>query len=101
MCCQTKVSRAKVILLDIPLLYENGLETGLDAVVVVTAPLATRVKRVSARSGLAEEEVLARDRAQMPLEEKAQRADFVIHNAGTPDALVPQIDALWARFVLN
>ena len=40
-----------VIVFDIPLLYENWLDAGLDAVVVVTAPLATRVARVVERSG--------------------------------------------------
>ncbi len=90
-----------VILLDIPLLFENGLEAGLDAVVVVGAPLETRVRRVAARSGLSEAEVLARDRAQLPLDEKVRRADFVVHNGGELEALEPQLDALWARLALE
>ena len=84
-----------VILLDIPLLYENGLERGLDAVIVVDAPLSLRATRVAARSGLSEEEVRARDRAQMPLEEKVARADFVIDNSGPPEGLSPQIERVW------
>ncbi len=91
----------EVILLDIPLLYENGLETGLDAVIVVSATLEERVKRVAARSGLSESDVQARDRAQMPLEEKVERADFVVDNDGNPDALAPQLDALWTKLVLE
>jgi dephospho-CoA kinase len=83
------------ILLDIPLLYENGLERDLDAVIVVTAPLAARVRRVAARSGLSEAEVRARDAAQMPLEAKAARADFVLDNSGDEASLEGQLEALW------
>lgn len=84
-----------VILLDIPLLYENELETGLDAVVVVDAPLSVRAARVATRSGLREEEVRARDRAQMPLEEKVARAHFIIDNSGPLESLPPQIERVW------
>lgn len=86
-----------VILLDIPLLFENGLERGLDGVIVVAADLPARVARVAARSGLREDEVRARDAAQMPLEEKARRADYLLDNSGSPEALGAQIDALWAE----
>ena len=85
----------KVTLMDIPLLYENGLEAGLDAVIVVNAPLAVRVKRVGARSGLSEAEVRARDGAQLPLEEKVARADFVLENSGGLEDLERQVEALW------
>ncbi len=88
-----------VIVFDVPLLYENGLERGMDVVVVVDAPLETRVRRVQARSDLAAAEIRARDAAQMPLPEKAARADFVVDNGGAPEALVPQIDALWSRLL--
>ena len=84
-----------LIVLDIPLLYENGLETGLDAVVVVNAPLGIRVERVASRSGLSETEVRARDQTQMPLEEKVRRADFVVDNSSGPHALASQVDRLW------
>ncbi|MDQ3460318.1 MAG: dephospho-CoA kinase [Deinococcota bacterium] len=86
-----------VILLDIPLLFENGLERGLDGVIVVAADLPARVARVAARSGLREDEVRARDAAQMPLAEKARRADYLLDNSGSPEALGAQIDALWAE----
>ena len=92
---RTRSDPPKVILMDIPLLYENGLEAGLDAVVVVNAPLAVRVKRVGARSGLSEADVVARDGAQLPLEEKVARADFVLENSGDLEDLERQVEALW------
>jgi dephospho-CoA kinase len=88
-----------VIVFDIPLLYENGLERGMDVVVVVDVPLEARVRRVQARSDLDADEIGARDAAQMPLSEKVSRADFVVDNRGAPEALVPQIDALWPRLL--
>jgi len=85
----------EVILQDIPLLYENHLDRGLDAVIVVEAPLELRIERVVARSGLSEAEVRARDASQMPLADKVERADYVIHNGGTPAELEAQVEAVW------
>ena len=85
-----------VVLMDIPLLYENGLERGLDAVIVVDAPLEIRIERVQERSGLSEQEVRARDAAQMPPEEKVERADYVVDNSGDKKALELQLERLWS-----
>lgn len=88
-----------VIVHDIPLLFEVGLEGTFDMVVVVDAPLETRIARVAARSGLNEDEVRARDAAQLPLGEKVRRADVVLENRGDPDALEAQVDAMWRKLV--
>lgn len=84
-----------VIVLDIPLLYEGGLERTVDAVIVVNAGLPTRLARLTARGLLSADDVRARDAAQLPLAEKVRRADFVIDNEGDLDALAAQIDRLW------
>lgn len=81
---------------DVPLLFEGGLGGLMDAVLVVDAPLPLRVARVSARSGLRPEEVLARDARQMPAEEKRKRATFVLDNSGDLAALERQLDAALA-----
>lgn len=78
---------------DIPLLFEGGLETAMDAVLVVDAPLEVRVERVMARSGLSRQEVLARDARQLPAGEKRRRADVVLENAGSLEELRSQADA--------
>ena len=84
-----------IILLDIPLLYENGLEEGLDAVIVVDAPLETRTQRVMERSKLNRREVHARDSAQMPLKDKVARADYTIDNKGDLESLKEQVAKLY------
>jgi dephospho-CoA kinase len=81
---------------DVPLLFEVGLERILDAVVVVWAPPDVQRARLEARDGLAPPEAEARLAAQLPLDEKAARADFVVENAGPPGDLGPKADRLLA-----
>jgi dephospho-CoA kinase len=88
-----------VIVHDVPLLYENGLDAAMDAVVVVDAPLETRLRRVAERSGVSIDELRARDAAQLPLEEKVARADFVVGNAGDLRELRVAVKALWAELL--
>lgn len=81
---------------DTPLLYEVGLEALLDSVVVVWAPLHVQRARLVLRDGLTPDEADARLAAQLPLDEKAARADFVVDNVGPPEALAPKADRLLA-----
>lgn len=78
---------------DIPLLFEGGLERGMDAVLVVDAPLELRLERALARGGLTREDILARDARQLSSEEKRRRATIVLDNSGPLEALEGQLDA--------
>jgi len=69
---------ARLVVLDIPLLFETGGDAGVDAVVVITAPAAVQAERVLARSGMTRERLEAILARQMPDAEKRRRADFVI-----------------------
>ena len=79
---------------DVPLLYEAGLEGMLDSIVVVWTPRAVQLERLVRRDGLTPAEVEARLGAQLPLDGKADRADFVIDNSGPPEALAAKADRL-------
>ncbi|HET6437928.1 MAG TPA: dephospho-CoA kinase [Anaeromyxobacter sp.] len=81
---------------DVPLLYEVGLEPSLDSVVVVWTPRSVQLERLVRRDGLSRVEADARLAAQMPLDEKAARADFVVENEGPPEALAAKADRLLA-----
>ena len=84
-----------VILMDIPLLFENGLESTLDAVIVVNAPLEVRVQRVMTRSGLSAAEVRSRNEAQFPLKDKVAKADYVVDNGSSLEHLEAEIERVW------
>jgi dephospho-CoA kinase len=85
----------RVVVCDIPLLYESGSERWLDEVWVVYADPAAQLRRLMGRSNVNRERALQMIRAQMPLEEKVRRADRVIDNSGTLEQCHAQVDALW------
>ncbi len=89
----------KIIIHDVPLLFEVGLDAEMDKTVVVDAPLDVRVARVVQRSGLTAHEVRSRDAAQLPLAEKLVRADFVIDNSGEQKDLARQVETVWWALV--
>lgn len=82
------------VFLDIPLLFENGLNERCDVVVTVFVDRDTQLKRLTARNNLTIEEAEARINSQMPLTEKVSRSDYRLDNNGNLDALYEQIDRL-------
>lgn len=69
---------ARLVVLDIPLLFETGSERLVDAVLLVTAPESVQKARVAARSGMTPERFAAILARQMPDAEKRARAHFII-----------------------
>lgn len=68
---------------DIPLLFETGREIDYDAVVVTSCPRDMQIERLMQRSALSRTEAEQRVAAQLPIEEKAARSDYVIDTSGT------------------
>lgn len=87
----------RLVVVDIPLLYESRLESNFDFVVVVYVDRDTQVGRLKKRDGLTDEEAEERLKAQMPIEQKKEKADWVIDNRGTVDETVEQVKTLWDR----
>ncbi len=83
---------------EAPLLVETGNASAFRPLVVVAAPESLQVLRAMRRDDAREDEVTARIRAQLPLEEKAKMADFVIDNSGTLEELAAASDEA-LRFV--
>jgi dephospho-CoA kinase len=75
-------SGAAAVIIDAPLLFEAGVDKECDAVVFIDAPYEERLRRVREGRGWDEQELLRRERAQMPLEEKKARSSIVINNSG-------------------
>ena len=91
---------ARAAVLDIPLLYETGGESGVDAVVVVSAPAELQRTRVLARPGMDEAKLDVLLARQLPDAEKRSRADFVIDTAGGLEDARRQVDQV-LRTVLD
>ena len=70
--------RARIVVLDVPLLYETGGERGCDVVVATRAPEFLQSTRLLARPGMTRERLAATRARQMPVREKLRRADIVI-----------------------
>ena len=83
-------------LVEIPLLFEKRLETEFDLIVCVTSPPDVVESRMVHR-GYSGGEIEQRRHRQMPLEEKARRADCVISNAGSLEFLKQQTKRLIAQ----
>ncbi|MFD2699888.1 dephospho-CoA kinase [Paenibacillus shunpengii] len=85
----------KLVVSDIPLLYESGLSEQFEQVMVVYVPAEIQLKRLMERDGISEADALSRLNAQMDIEEKKRRADIVIDNSGTMEETKAQIIKFW------
>lgn len=83
-----------VVAADIPLLYESGLEELYERIVVVYVPREVQLARLMLRDGLSPEQAEGRLNAQLDIEDKKRRADWVIDNSGSPEETERQVDLL-------
>jgi dephospho-CoA kinase len=82
---------ARIVVLDIPLLFETGADRRVDAVVVVTAPLALQRARVLGRPDMTAAKLDVILAKQLPDAEKRRRAHFLVDSSGDFDSLRAQI----------
>lgn len=87
----------KLVVVDIPLLYESGLEHMFERVMVVYAPEHVQLERLMRRNQLTAEEAAARIRSQMDIEDKKRKADIVIDNSGDAEETERQVDRFWLQ----
>jgi dephospho-CoA kinase len=90
---------APVVVHDVPLLVENGLQDRYDDVVVVAASPQTQLDRLVRLRGMDEEAARARLAAQAPLADKLAVATYVIDNDGPLADLAPQVERVWQALV--
>jgi dephospho-CoA kinase len=93
-----RTSREKILIFEIPLLFENSIETCFDYVISVSAEKKVQLKRLLRRDKIDEDEALKRINSQLPDEYKREKADFVIENNGSIDDCIHQLSELESRF---
>ena len=76
-----------VVIYDVPLLFEAGIDKRVDKIIVVTADREAQIARLKKRNGLARAEAVRRIRSQMPLAAKIRHADFVLQGTLTSSSL--------------
>jgi dephospho-CoA kinase len=90
-----------VAMVEAALIFEAGVKERFDKIIVVTCKPAQKVSRFGQRAGmpeaLARVDVERRNRAQIPDEEKARRAHYVIDNSGSLDETSHQVQRIYAE----
>ena len=87
----------KMVLVEVPLLFEAGLAGGYDRVIVVDAAPQEQVQRLQARDQRSEAEIQGIIDAQMPLKDKVSRADYVVDNRGSLEETRRQVQTIWGN----
>lgn len=87
----------KVIVLDVPLLFEAKIDKFTKPIIVVWVDPETQIQRLLARDNSSEEDGRNRVNAQMPLDVKRSKADIVIDNTGSLDDLNEQFQNVLVR----
>ena len=82
---------------DIPLLFETGREHQYDIIIVTACELQTQIRRLIARDRVTDTEARQRISAQLPIEEKVRRADYLIRTDGMVAETNAQVHAVYQR----
>jgi dephospho-CoA kinase len=89
-----KCAPHSIVVIDVPLLFEFGLQDRMDTVVLVYLPEKMQLRRLIQRNGFSQEEATARLRSQMPIDEKLPMAHFVVDNSGDLEQTRKQVEAV-------
>ncbi len=88
----------KVIIIAVPLLYERGYEDRFDRTITVHTKEKIALNRLK-KDGITKEKALLRLKAQLPIDEKIKRSDFVIDNTGTIEETMAQVKIICKKLL--
>ena len=97
---QLQAAHSDYVILESPLLFETDQHKLVDTVLLVDVPVALQLERASTRDGSNKEQIQLIVDAQMPRQEKRDRADFEFDNAQPLDSLAARVLALHREFLL-
>ncbi|MEW5744355.1 MAG: dephospho-CoA kinase [Nitrospirota bacterium] len=89
-------SRADVVIIEAPVLFERSYQSKFDRIITVFADEETTLKRLQEK-GVSEEEAMRRLSSQFPIEMKANRADFTIDNSAGLESTRQQVQAIYRK----
>jgi dephospho-CoA kinase len=92
---QARVRGVHIVVNDIPLLFESGMQHEVDRIVLVDAPREVRLTRLIESRDLSRDEAIRMIESQMPSEAKRESADYVIDNTGSLETLRARVDEVW------
>ena len=84
-----------VVIYEVPLLFEAGVDKRVDKIIVVTADRNIQIARLKKRNGLSRAEAIRRIRSQMPLAKKTQQADHLLNGTLPRPSLRRQVGQLF------
>lgn len=96
---EARKSGIKMVVLDIPLLYEAGMEGMADFVLCMTVPEQVQLERIMERDGITEDVAKKRIASQMPNAEKAARADFTVSSDRSMEETAAEIRFLYDKLM--
>jgi dephospho-CoA kinase len=94
-----KSGRHRIFISEAALVYESGFAPFFDRIVVAHCPEDVQIARLMARDGIGRDEAARKIRAQMPADEKARRADYLIDTTGSLAATLEQVERVYAMLV--
>lgn len=85
----------RLVVVDIPLLFESKLQELFSSIVLVYVPVSIQLERLMKRNQLSLEEAEKRIEAQLPIESKRKLADFIIDNSKNTQHTEDEVDQFW------
>lgn len=96
---EARKNNGKLVILDVPLLFETGLDRKVDKVVVVTAPAEIQRQRALARNGMTKEKLDRIISRQLPDAEKRRRAHYIVDSSQGFPAAAAQVGRIVAELL--
>jgi len=100
-CLYKKLTTNSIIVIDLPLLFEAGLQKMVDKILVVWVPQKIQINRLMKRDKLSYNSALKRIKSQIPLEKKLKLADYVIDNTKKYSEIKRQVYNIWSEMKIR
>lgn len=96
---KSEQSGESFIVVEVPLLYEAGMESLFDACILVCIDNELQIERLMERDGVSQEDAVSLVSIQMPQSEKIERAEYIVENTGGQDELLTKTGAVFEKIL--